>query len=82
MNSRKMAKKTKSFDLISMQREKLRLMKECSAYEKKLLGHFNTLRERPVQMAISSVLPFAGLLLSRSLGGIAAFAAARAAVAQ
>ncbi len=65
-----MAKKTKSFDLISMQREKLRLMKECADYEKKLLGHLDTLREHPVQMAISSVLPFSGIAKNGVMQGL------------
>lgn len=53
-----MAKKTKSYDIISMQREKQRLMHKCAAYENKLLGHLDTLRHNPVRMAINSILPF------------------------
>ena len=53
-----MAKKTKSYDFISMQREKQRLMRECADYEKKLQGHIDALRNHPVRMAINSILPF------------------------
>ena len=53
-----MAKKIKSYDIESMQREKLKLMRECAEYEQKLLGHFDTLRKNPMRMAVTSILPF------------------------
>jgi len=65
-----MAKKSKSYDVESMQREKQLLIRECKEYERKLMGHLQTIQHNPVKMAVNSILPFEDRVKSGVMMGL------------